>query len=162
MPRDAKAKDLPPFERVVADHGAAVLRFCAAKLGRERAEDCFQETMLAALRAYPQLRDPGAVRAWLFSIAARKALDAQRARARAPEPREGLAGPAGVDGGPGRDDALWAQVGALPPKQREAVTLRYLADLTHAEIAGVMGTTEPAARRNVLEGLRRLRRERAR
>jgi DNA-directed RNA polymerase specialized sigma24 family protein len=37
------------------------------------------------------------------------------------------------------------------------VTLRYLADLSHREVAEVMGTSEDAARRNVFEGLRRLR-----
>ena len=51
---------LPPFERVVAVHGPAVLRFCAVQVGRERAEDCFQETMIAALRAYDTVRDPAA------------------------------------------------------------------------------------------------------
>jgi RNA polymerase sigma factor (sigma-70 family) len=61
-----------------------------------------------------------------------------------------------VDGEPA-DAALWARVGALPDKQRHAVALRYLADLSHAEIAEAMGISEPAARRNVFEGLRRLR-----
>ena len=158
----AASRVLPPFERVVTEHGAAVLRFCAAQLGRERAEDCFQETMLAALRAYPQVRDPGALRAWLLSIAARKALDAHRSRARAPHSAEGELVPDDADGADGaalRDEGLWGQVRGLPDKQRMAVTLRYLADLTHAEVAGLMGTTEAAARRNVHEGLRRLRRE---
>ena len=79
-------KHLPPFERVIELHGPAVLRFCAAQAGSERAEDCFQETMLAALRAYDTVRDPSAVRSWLFSIAQRKSVDAHRARAREPEP----------------------------------------------------------------------------
>ena len=147
-----------PFERVVALHGPDLLRFCAARVGPDRAEDCFQETMLAALRAYGDVRDPGAVRAWLFSIAARKALDAHRAAAAAPRPVADLeaVGGSDVDGEPA-DAALWARVGALPDKQRHAVALRYLADLSHAEIAEAMGISEPAARRNVFEGLRRLR-----
>ena len=148
---------LPPFEDVVELHGPAVLRFCAAQAGRERAEDCFQETMLAALRAYAELRDPAAIRSWLFSIAARKAVDAHRARARFPEPVADLEQAAGaVEPSPG-DGGLWRDVRALPPKQREAVALRYVADLSHREIAGVMGTSEAAARRNVFEGLARLR-----
>ena len=48
-------------------------------------------------------------------------------------------------------------VRSLPGKQRTAVALRYLADLSHAEIGEVMGTSEAAARRNVFEGLQRLR-----
>ena len=161
MSRHVSTIGLPPFDRVVEDHGPAVLRFCAAQVGRARAEDCFQETMLAALRAYPELRDPGAIRAWLFSIAARKAIDAHRAHTRAPRPTEYddlEAPPLARDGAP-REEALWELVGALPPKQRHAVTLRYRADLTYAEIARVMQTSEPAARRNVFEGLMRLREE---
>jgi RNA polymerase sigma factor (sigma-70 family) len=136
-----------------------VLRFCAAQVGRERAEDCFQETMLAALRAYGQLRDPQAIRPWLFSIAARKAVDAHRAHGRAPQPTDAVDTLAVAEDTALRDEALWEQVRALPDKQRQAVTLRYRADLTHAEIAEVMQTTEPAARRNVFEGLRRLRKD---
>jgi DNA-directed RNA polymerase specialized sigma24 family protein len=148
---------LPPFERVIELHGPALLRFCVAQVGPQRAEDCFQEAMLAALRAYGTLRDAGAVRPWLFAIAARKAIDAQRARARAPVPVADLAGMAGGEDPPGlRDEALWARVRALPPKQRQAVGLRVLGDLSHAEIAQAMGISEPAARRNVFEGLRRL------
>jgi RNA polymerase sigma factor (sigma-70 family) len=151
---------LPPFESVIADHGPAVLRFCTAQVGSDRAEDCFQETMLAALRAYDQLRDPAAIRPWLFSIAARKAIDAHRARGRAPDPTDEVDEVAFGDGAPEPEEGLWAEVRALPGKQREAVTLRYRADLTHAEVAQVMEISEAAARRNVFEGLRRLRRNR--
>ena len=49
---------LPPFEQVVDQHGPAVLRFCAAQAGSARAEDCFQDTMLAALRAYEHRAGP--------------------------------------------------------------------------------------------------------
>jgi RNA polymerase sigma factor (sigma-70 family) len=151
--------ELPPFERVIELHGRALLRFCAAKAGPERADDCFQETMLAALRAYGELRDAAALRAWLFSIAARKAVDAHRARARAPEPSADLEAVAGAEEQAPRDEALWARVHRLPEKQRVAVGLRYLADLSHREIGEIMETSEAAARRNVYEGLRRLREE---
>lgn len=153
---------LPPFERVVAENGPALLRFCAAQLGPARAEDCFQETMLAALRAYRELRDPGAVRAWLFAIAARKVVDAHRASARAPQPVADPEALAAAKPAAPRDPALWAQVRRLPAKQRQAVALRYLGDLSHREIAAVMATREAAARRNVFEGLARLRQELAR
>ena len=150
---------LPPFERVVALHGPAVLRFCAAQAGVQRAEDCFQETMISALRAYDAVRDAGAIRPWLFAIAARKAIDAHRQQAWAPTPIEDVAEVAGAEELRPRDEALWAQVRALPVKQREAVTLRFAGDLSHGEIATLMGSSEAAARRNVFEGLRRLRRD---
>lgn len=154
-----EARALPPFERVVERHGPALLRFCAAQLGAARAEDCFQETMLAALRGYGDVRDARAIRAWLFSIAARKAVDEHRARARAPQPVEDLEPLAAAKTPVPREPALWARVRALPAKQRQAVTLRYLGDLSHREIAAVMETSEAAARRNVFEGLARLRQE---
>ena len=147
----------PPFESVVSEHGPALLRFCAARVGAGRAEDCLQETLLAALRAYGELRDANALRAWLFSIAARKAIDTHRAHARLPEPTEVLDTLAATEDPPLRDERLWDRVSTLPEKQRQAVVLRYRADLTHAEIARVMGTSEPAARRNVFEDLERLR-----
>jgi RNA polymerase sigma factor (sigma-70 family) len=155
----SKRNALPPFERVVELHGRAVLRFCVGRVGPGRAEDAFQETMLSALRAYEDVRDPEAIRSWLFSIAARKVIDTHRAEARTPQPIEDLEPMAGAHDAPIVVDEIWAQVRALPEKQRQAVTLRYLADLSHREIAGVMQTSEPAARRNVFEGLTRLRQE---
>jgi RNA polymerase sigma factor (sigma-70 family) len=159
---------LPPFQSLVDAHGRDVRRFLVATVGAVDADDCYQETWLAALRAYPRLRDASNLRSWLFTIAHRKAIDHIRARARRATPvhEEALiaasgaaaeaAGPAGTDG------ALWAAVAALPPKQRTAVALRFVADSAYAEIAAVMQTSEPAARRNVHEALKRLRKEQER
>jgi RNA polymerase sigma factor (sigma-70 family) len=127
--------------------------------GPERAEDCFQETMLAALRAYGELRDPGAVRSWLFSIAVRKAIDGYREGVRAPQPAPDLETLAAAEEPAYRDEALWARVRRLPEKQRQALSLRYLADLSHKEIAEIMGISDAAARRNVFEALARLRKD---
>jgi RNA polymerase sigma factor (sigma-70 family) len=149
---------IPPFEQVVESHGRSLLRFCLARAGSDRGEDVFQEAMIAALRAYPELRDPDAVRPWLFAIAARKCVDDARAEARAPVP---IADPdAAADQSreaPPFDAAVWAGVRQLPEKQRQAVGLRYIADLSHREIGDVMGISTEASRRNVLEGLRKLR-----
>jgi RNA polymerase sigma factor (sigma-70 family) len=146
---------LPPFEQVLDRYGADVWRFAAAQAGPAHADDIFQETMLAALAAYPALRDPGAVKSWLFTIAARKAVDAARAKAGQVDHQ---AEPAVPPAEP-PDDELWARVRALPPKQREAVALRTILDLPYAEIATMMGTSVEAARRNVHEGLKTLRKE---
>jgi RNA polymerase sigma factor (sigma-70 family) len=147
---------LPPFEQVVEEHGADVWRFAVSQVGPQRADDVFQETMLAALAAYPSLRDPSAVRSWLFRIAARKAIDLFRARGRAPVP---VAEPEGGTASQWErpDDELWAQVRALPPKQREAVALRFVVDLAYADIGRAMETSSEAARRNVFEALAKLR-----
>ncbi|MGH9048338.1 MAG: RNA polymerase sigma factor, partial [Acidimicrobiia bacterium] len=150
-------RGLPPFERVVEEYGDDVWRFSVSQVGRDRADDVFQETMLAALAAFPALRDPSAVRPWLLRIAARKAIDLFRAGARAPVP-VGEPDPGVHPDPPLPDDELWALVRALPSKQRQAVALRFTLDLKYAEIGATMETSTEAARRNVFEGLRALRR----
>lgn len=146
---------MPPFERVLEEHGRLVLRYCVARLGPDRGQDAFQETLLSALRAYDQLRDARAARAWLMTIAHRQVIDSVRADARRPLPVDDVEPYAGstVDAVPG---GVWGQVAGLPPKQREAVALRYVADLPHGEVAAIMGISVDAARRNVHEGLRSL------
>jgi RNA polymerase sigma factor (sigma-70 family) len=155
--RDGGGAGLPPFEYVIELHGKALFRFCAAQAGPDRAEDVFQETMLSALRAYDQVRDPASLQSWLFSIAARKAIDSHRDRASSPEPVADVEQSAIAEEIAVVDDAIWDHVRELPAKQGVAVTLRYLGDLSHREIAQVMRTSEAAARRNVFEGLKRLR-----
>ena len=140
----------------------AVLR---GAVGRSDAEDCFQETFLAALRGYPKLRDGSNLRGWLLTIAHRKAIDHHRASGRRPLPvaeveasaTRASGGPEPSDGLP--DDGLWEMVRGLPPKQRAAVALRYACDLPHAEIAAALGCSPEAARRSLHEGIKRLRKE---
>ena len=155
---------LPPFQTLLDRHGDDVHRFLVANVGAVDADDCYQETWIAALRGYPQLRHTTNLRGWLLTIASRKAIDLHRARGRAPvpmaDPPEAMADPPdfSVDGRENADD-LWNTVGGLPPKQRAAVVLRYLLDAEYATVAATMGISEAAARRNVHEGLRRLREE---
>jgi RNA polymerase sigma factor (sigma-70 family) len=150
---------LPPFQTVLDDHAGAVMAILHGAVGRDGAEDCFQETFLAALRAYPKLDDASNLRGWLLTIAHRKAIDHHRANGRKPVPLAEVAEVAVEDGIPERDEALWAAVGALPPKQRAAVALRYGSDLPHDEIAAALGCSPEAARRSLHEGLKRLRKE---
>jgi RNA polymerase sigma factor (sigma-70 family) len=150
---------LPQFQTVLDDHAGAVMAILHGAVGRDGAEDCFQETFLSALRAYPKLKDGSNLRGWLLTIAHRKAIDHHRARGRAPVPVAEVAEVAAEDGIPDRDERLWAAVGALPPKQRAAVALRYGSDLPHAEIAAALGCSPEAARRSLHEGLKRLREE---
>jgi RNA polymerase sigma factor (sigma-70 family) len=126
-------------------------------VGRGDADDCFQETFLAALRAYPKLRDTSNLRGWLLTIAHRKAIDHHRANGRRPLPVAEAIEVAVSDPEPG--DGIWEKVGALPPKQRAAVALRYGSDLPHAEIAAALGCSPEAARRSLHEGIKRLRKE---
>jgi RNA polymerase sigma factor (sigma-70 family) len=140
-------------------HAAAVMAFLAGAVGSAEAEDCFQETMLSALRAYPRLGDASNLRGWLFTIARRKAIDAHRARARRPAPVADPDPGATLDEHAQVDDGLWDQVRSLPLKQRKAVVLRFAGDRSYPEIAAAMSTTQDSARQSVHEGLKKLRKE---
>ena len=145
----------PPFEGFLATHRKPVFRFLSALVGPQEAEDCWQETFLAALEAYPRLR-PGNSTAWIMTIARNKATDASRKRTRSPLPVETVPERAGEESAL-PDHELWAAVRSLPAKQSEALALRYAGDLAYAEVAAVMGCSEDAARQSVRQGLKKLR-----
>jgi RNA polymerase sigma factor (sigma-70 family) len=149
---------LPPFQTLLDEHAAEVMGVLRGAVGRVDADDCFQETFIAALRAYPKLNDASNLRGWLLTIAHRKAIDHHRANGRRPVPVAEVAEVGVSDPEPG-DDGIWEAVGALPPKQRAAVALRYGSDLPHAEIAAALGCSPEAARRSLHEGIKRLRKE---
>ena len=149
---------LPPFQVLIDEHRDDVYRFLRASVVMHDADDCFQETFIAALRAYPRLRPGSNVRAWLFTIARSKAIDHHRVRRRqaipvgeVPEQAAPPSEPQSLDGD------LWAAVRSLPEKQRAAVILRFTCDLSHREIGNVLECSDTAARRSVHEGLKRLR-----
>lgn len=149
---------LPPFQVVLDDYRDDVYRFLVAAVGRDEADDSFQETFLAALRAYPRLKHGSNLKSWLFTIAHRKAMDGHRSRRRRPEPRNPLQElPEAAVEGPGEEFAIWEQVRRLPPKQQTAVLYRYAADLSYREIARILRSSEEAVRQNVSEGLKKLR-----
>jgi RNA polymerase sigma factor (sigma-70 family) len=151
---------LPPFQALLEEHRVDVYRFCVANAGRSEADDCFQETWIAALRAYPKLRRADNLRAWLLRIAHNKAMDLHRSRGRRPVPVEAVpertAATAGADASENEPE-LWAAVRALPPKQRTAVFCRTVLGMPYDELARLLESSEDAARRNVFEGLRTLR-----
>jgi RNA polymerase sigma factor (sigma-70 family) len=147
---------LPPFQRLLDAYRTDVMRFLVASVGPGDADDCFQETFLAALRAYPRLRHPSNLKGWLLTIAHRKAIDHHRtgARQRALAARLPVAGAATP---PEADDAVWEPVRSLPPKQRAAIVYRYANDLPYAEIGRLLECSDDAARRSVHEGLKTIR-----
>ena len=145
---------IPPFESFYEEHKDPVFAHLRRLLG-QGAEDAFQETFLRALRAYPELRNGRHLRAWVFTIATRIAIDESRRRrptADLPDDsvlatEDGL--PPHAELGPLTDD--------LPPKERAAVVLRYGFDLPYDEIAAALGSSEDAARQAASSGVRRLR-----
>jgi RNA polymerase sigma factor (sigma-70 family) len=153
---------LPPFQVLLDEHSADLYRFCVATAGSGEADDCFQETWIAALRAYPKLRHADNLRAWLFRIAQNKAIDLHRSRGRRPVPVDAVpeqAGAAAAAPGLDGESRLWVAVRTLPPKQRTAVFCRAVLGMPYEELAALLESSEDAARRNVFQGLKTLREE---
>jgi RNA polymerase sigma factor (sigma-70 family) len=151
MPRPAQ---IPPFERFYLEHRDEVLAYLRRLLG-QRAEDAWQETFLRALRAYDRLEHGRHLRAWVFTIATRVAMDELRVKSTATlasEPVTEL-----------RRDAyreIEHLTDELPPTERAAVVLRYAYDLPYTDIGAALGSSEDAARAAASSGVRRLRRNR--
>lgn len=148
-----EAVPVPPFERFYAEHRAEVLRLLRRRLGRERADDAFQETFLRALRAYPRLDHGEHVRAWVLTIARNVAIDALRRSRALPEAVE-----AGAEDGRPAYQELAELTEGLTPTERAAVVLRYGYDLGYDQIAAVLASSPDAARQAVSSGVRTLRR----
>lgn len=147
-----------PFEDVVTQHGATVLKVCRAVVGANDADDAWSETFLSALRAYPDLPADANVEAWLVTIAHRRALDIGRARSRRPTPTDTAPDmPAPRADPAARDPDLWDALARLPTKQRQAVAYHHIAGLPFAEIAALLGNSPVAARRAAADGLKTLR-----
>jgi RNA polymerase sigma factor (sigma-70 family) len=146
---------------VLNEHAGPLHRYLVASVGLHDANDCFQETMLAALRAYPSLSHAENLGGWLFTIAHRKVIDGVRARDRRPVPVGSVPERDTGDGDLSEvfvaDSGLWRDVGELPPKQRSAVLLRFVADRSYADIGIALECSEAAARQNVRAALQRLR-----
>jgi RNA polymerase sigma-70 factor (ECF subfamily) len=149
-----------------------VMRYCRARLGRfgggyGMADDIAQEVCLAVLGALPRFRDEGRpFSAFVFSIAAHKVADAQRAavRGRAVTPTDEL--PDRADPAPGPEQqALSADLARrlsqllahLSDAHRELVVLRVAVGLTADEVGEVMGMTASAVRVAQSRALARLR-----
>jgi DNA-directed RNA polymerase specialized sigma24 family protein len=148
-----------PFQTVLDEHGVALYRHLVGVLGPHDGADCYQETLVAALRAWPPAHDDN-LRGWLFTVAHRKVIDHARATNRRPLPvgalpERGSAG--GVDLDLTGDGPVWLALRELPHKQRVAVALRHADDWAYDDIAAVLECSEAAARQSVKAGLDRLR-----
>jgi RNA polymerase sigma factor (sigma-70 family) len=150
---------IPPFERFYLEHRDEILRYLRRLLGA-KAEDAWQETFLHALRAYDRLEHGRHLRAWVFTIATRVAMDELRRRNPADHPlvqADVLADRSELNRPAYRQ--LEHFTDGLPPTERAAVVLRYGYDLPYAQIADALGSSEEAARAAASSGVRRLRRD---
>ena len=146
---------MPPFERFYEEQREPVLGQLRRMLGRDAADDAFQETFLHALRAYPTLEHGRHLRAWVLTIARNVALDALRRTIRTSADVPDLES---VDS-PLQYEELKELTSELPQKERAAVFLRYGYDLSYEDIGTAIGSSPEAARQAASSGVRRLRRK---
>jgi RNA polymerase sigma-70 factor (ECF subfamily) len=152
---------------LLAKHGEELARHIRRILhDDDTAQDVLQETMLRAHRALPALGAGANQRAWLYRVATNVALNLVRSRIRERAALERHAAERELVLEPhadGQDEprraALWAEVARLPERQRLALTLRIADELDYEEIARRLGGTAAAARANVYQATRRLKRE---
>jgi RNA polymerase sigma-70 factor, ECF subfamily len=157
-----------PFEALVAAHHAEIHRYLRRVAPRVAdADDLAQETFLRAYRAYRRLPPDANVRAWLFAIATNLCRNHRRAERRRSWAQAAAREAASGAGGDGPAEAtLFNEARAvvedvlarLPFKQRAAFTLRKLHDLEYAAIADSLRCSPDAARANVFQALRKIRR----
>jgi RNA polymerase sigma factor (sigma-70 family) len=132
------------FEVVFERHGPPILAFCRHMLGSpEEAEDAVQHTFTAA---YRDLRSGDrrriALKPWLFTIARNRCVSVLRARRELPVEDTGDVATEGLAEEVERRAELRrvvADVRDLPDEQRAALLLTEVGDLSHAEVAGVLG-----------------------
>lgn len=144
-------------------HGAAVGRLCMAMVGSQaEAEDLAQETLLAAHDGFDGWRGDGSVRAWLCAIARRKCAR-HLERSRRQQNRLRLVHDAARAGTEERvllkqrAERARAALSHIRPSEREALLLRYVAELSFRDLASACGIEETAARKRVSRAIARLR-----
>jgi RNA polymerase sigma-70 factor (ECF subfamily) len=154
---------------LVEEHARAIGRTCMALLGSQsEAEDALQETLMAALEGLESFRSDGTLRAWLLSVARRRAARRLETRSRErevqQEARHGVAAlslmaPEAAASAERLSMARRARelLEQVRPTEREALVLRFAAELSFREVGQVCGIDEATARKRVSRGLCRLR-----
>lgn len=165
MIRRAQEGDADALGTLWREYQHLLLRYFRAK-GMHEPEDLASTVWVEVASSLPRFDGTEHdFRRWLFTIAARRRIDDIRSvkrrerNADRPLPRVAeVTSPSAGDEGD-RERALaraLALVASLPPTQREAITLRVIADLSVAEVAAIMGRREGTVRVLVHRGLKRL------
>jgi RNA polymerase sigma factor (sigma-70 family) len=135
------------FEVAFERHGPAILSYCRHMLAsREEAEDAVQHVFAAAHGAIVRDDRPIKLKPWLFTIARNRCLSVLRARRDERSIEDHQPASAGLSEQVERRAELrelLEDLGDLPEEQRAALLLAELGDLSHAEVAGVLGCEVP-------------------
>jgi RNA polymerase sigma-70 factor (ECF subfamily) len=155
------------FEALVRRHQGRVRAYCtrwcgSSVVGDDVAQECFVELWQRRETYVGQ----GRFKAYLFHVAANRCKNQRRTAGRERTLADGGEASERAAAGPISDrflvserrERLQAALAKLPEAQREAVLLRYSAELDYAEIASLLGTNDATARSRVFLGLMKLRR----
>jgi len=173
---EAARRDPERFEALYRRYLAQVYSYAYYELGdHHRAEDATERTFLAALTGLDRFEErarpadgegASTFRVWLFQIARNTVANERRAARRHPTTDLSAAAivpdPLDVEAGVAlRDEAAaaWRAVGRLPADRRRALVLRFVEEMSTAEIAGVLGRSEGAVRVLIHRSLRAVGRE---
>jgi RNA polymerase sigma-70 factor (ECF subfamily) len=138
------------LDLLVSAHAAALGRTCMALLGSaSEAEAVLRDTLQSALAEPASLRGSGTLRARLSGLARRRCAQRLELGGR-PEPLTT------GDASPTPAQRARARLAALKPTEREALVLRFEAELSLREVAAACGTDEPTAHQRISRGLSRL------
>jgi RNA polymerase sigma factor (sigma-70 family) len=159
LAEDLQAGRPEALDRLLAEHGREIQAVAFLILhDPDEASDVLAETLVTAWRKAGTLRNPDALRPWLLRVATNRALSRRRAESRTVHLHALLE--------PVVDDpsaavavrtALADAVRELPPRMRAAIALRYHADLSVAEVAAALGTSENTVKTQLRTALGRLR-----
>lgn len=160
----AAQADPTAFAALYEDYVPRVFGYLYSRVRvHSEAEELTAQTFLAALEQLPRYKHQGHFAAWLFAIARNKVADSFRAR-----PTEALEAAQQIAGDNDilqdvaqreRIGALRTQIAALPEDQAELLQLRFVADLSFAEIGELLGRTEGAVKKSIYRCLDRLQRQ---
>jgi RNA polymerase sigma-70 factor (ECF subfamily) len=143
------------------EHGPVLGRLCMALLGSQAdADEATQETLLRAHRGMANYRGEGTIKAWLCGIARHVCAHVLETRRKGRELAELVVVPdEGSDQFATRQRARAVRdaLDQLKPSERDVVVLRFVADLSHREIAVACNLDEAAARKRISRALARLR-----
>jgi RNA polymerase sigma-70 factor (ECF subfamily) len=147
------------FDTFYAAHYRGVLGLAFVLTGdRAAAEELAQDAFCDAFRRWERVGkydDPGA---WVRRAVANRAISRLRRLGREAAALIRLAGRGSSAIGPmePEDEAFWAAVRALPPRQAKAVALHYLDDLSVADVGRILGCSESAVKTHLHRGRRAL------
>jgi RNA polymerase sigma-70 factor (ECF subfamily) len=150
-------------------YASLVFQLCAHSLDRAAAEELVQEVFLTIWRGANTFdASQGAFRPWLLRLTHWKILNELRRRRRRPSTADDDDDPLDemADREPGPEERAWqtehehivkSALAALPPKQRQAIALAFLEDMTHEQVARTLDVPLGTAKTRIRSGLQILR-----